>query len=85
MGGLEALGAKEGEREARRPRGERAEGVGCAWGGCGYVLGRYKGVIYPSKTTARRRRAKKNRPNSGGEAAEIFHDLKPPLGFCSLV
>ena len=56
--GLEVLGGKERGKEARRARGERAEGVGCAWGGCGDVLGRYKGVIYLSKTTARRRRAK---------------------------
>ena len=55
---LGGLGAKERGKEARRARGEGVEGVGCAWGGCGDVLGRYKGVVYPSKTAARRRRAK---------------------------
>ena len=74
------------ERERRGGRG--GEGVWGVRGGRGVrvgrlmgVLGRYKAVLYLSKMSARRRRAKIFGLKFGREAAEILATYNPPLVF----
>ena len=60
-----------GARVGRRARVGRQKGV----------VGRYKAVLYLSKMSARRRRAKNFGLKSGREAAEILATYNPPLVF----